>query len=115
MMISSVSSRPLPVISQLESVQVGLVVVEQVERLGPETVDLAAQLAADRSARPGDQHPPAGDQRGGLLAHYVQLAAAEQIPDSDLAQVGKARIAFHGGQERRQEPDVQPAGPARSR
>ena len=36
---------------QLEPVQVGLVVVQQVERLGPETVDLAA-AARCRSIRP---------------------------------------------------------------
>ena len=31
---------------------------------GVEAADLAAQLAADRAARAGDQHPLAGDQRG---------------------------------------------------
>ncbi len=59
---------------QLEPVQVGLVVVQQVQRIGPEIADLAAQFTADGPARPGDQHAPAGDQRGSLLAHHVMLA-----------------------------------------
>ena len=46
---------------ELEPVQVGLVVVEQVERRRVEAPDLPAQLAADRATGAGYQHPLAGD------------------------------------------------------
>src|SRR5260370_29387578 len=40
----------------------------------------------------------------------MMLGPAQQAVDPDLAQVGKARIAFQRGQERWQKPDVQPGG-----
>ena len=98
---------------ELQPVQVRFIVVEQVQRLRAETADLAAQLAADRSARSGDQHPAAGDHGGGLLADHVHLTAAQQAFDPDLPQVRQPRVAFHRGQERRQIPNVQAAGPGR--
>ena len=81
---------------------------------GPKPLDLAAQFAADRAARPGDQDPPAGDQRGGLLAHHVQLPAAEQARHPELAQVGKRASRSTAARKDGRIPDEQAGGRRRS-
>jgi hypothetical protein len=58
--IVAVEQRPA-VDRQLHGVQAALVAVELEERRGLEAGELAAQLAADRAARTGDEHAPAGD------------------------------------------------------
>src|SRR5919107_882547 len=97
---------------QLQPVQVGLVVVEQVQRLWSECGDLAAELAADRPTRPGDQHAPSGDHGAGGGPDHPDLLPAEEPVDVQAAQVADADVALEGGDEGRQVADAGPGGRA---
>ena len=48
--------------------------------------ELAAELAADRPAGPGDEHRLAGGQHPHLLEVGLDRVAAEQVLNFDLAQ-----------------------------
>ena len=104
---------------ELQPVQVRLVVVEHDQLARAEAADLAAQLAADRAAGAGDQHPLAGDRRRGAAADHVHLGPADQRADLQRAHVACRRsraaarpgTAAGGGRVRR---GRRPAGRARA-
>ena len=64
---------------ELGRVQAVLVAVEHHQRRRLEAHDLAAQLAADRPAGAGDQHPPTGDVPGDRDRIDLGRMATEQV------------------------------------
>ncbi len=93
---------------QLEAVQVGLVVVQHVQRGGIVAADLAAQLLADRTARTGDQDPGAGQGGTNGRLQDAALLPAEQGAEPHRAHVRGPGDPFHGRQEGGQEAHVGP-------
>src|SRR5699024_1479595 len=81
--------------AQQKRVQRGLVAVEHHQLARAEGGDLAAQLGADGSSGPGDQHDPAGQHLGDLAQVGDHRAAAQEILGPDLAQVGVADPVDH--------------------
>ena len=92
--VVAVEQRPT-VDRQLHGVQPALVAVEheQVGRLEPG--ELAAELAADRTAGTGDEHPSPGDVAGDGVGVDVGRAATEQVGLGHRADVGDADLAEH--------------------
>ena len=88
---SSESSSARPSQRQLHGVQGGLVAVEHDQLGRAEPVDLAAQLGADRAAGAGDEHPLAGQVAGDGVDVGVELVAAEQVGEVEVADVADAR------------------------
>ena len=83
-----VEQRP-PVDRQLDGVQSGLVAVEHHQRLGLDSVQLPAQLRADRSAGAGDEDPAPTDVPGDRRGVDVGGVPAEQVLDRDRPDVGR--------------------------
>ncbi len=77
----------------LDHVEIELADVEDGQRLGAETRDLAAQLRADRAAAAGDQHALAGEPRADRGPVELHRIAAEQVLDRDFLQFVEARAA----------------------
>jgi hypothetical protein len=90
---------------ELDGVQRGLVAVEQVEPLGSVAGDLAAQLGADGSAGTGHEHPAPGEVAGDLVDADVDLVAAEQVLEVDVADVGDVHLAVDDPGQRREHLD----------
>ncbi len=99
-----VVEQPLAPQLQLEAVQVGLVVVEHDQPGGREAEHLAAQLAADRAARPRHQDHLVADHRRRLRADHVHLVAADQPAHVEPAHVAADHRALESCHERRQVP-----------
>ena len=90
--VVGVEQRPA-VDRELHRVQRRLVTVEHDELVGVELRDLAAQLRADRATGAGDQHPLAGQVAGDRGDVGVDLVAAEQVGDVEVADVGDLDLA----------------------
>ena len=80
---------------QLRAVQTALVAVEHEELRRLEPHQLTAQLAADRAAGAGDEHPPAGDVLRDRDRIDVGRMPAEQVGLVDRPDVGDAHPAEH--------------------
>ena len=87
-----------PVNRQLDRVQTALVTVELEQRLGPESGQLSAQFAADRTSGAGDQHPLAGDVSSNGIGVDVGRAPTEEVglgDRSDIADPDRAEHLVH--------------------
>ena len=93
---------------ELDGVQGGLVAVEHHQLGGGEPVDLAAQLGPDRAAGAGDEHPPAGQVARDRLHVGVELVAAEQVGEVQVADVADADVVGEELGRRRQDLEVHP-------
>lgn len=73
---------------ELDSVEGGLIAIEENEGFGSQRGQLPAQFAADRTARTGDEDAPSGDRLRDLGEIGVDGTAADEVLDPEVADVG---------------------------